>query len=121
VTEPEIQIATGRERRPVAGVDTIIAEMREEFYVEIGGERTLLMRPFARSLRALAEEQARSLGEDLHHAEFVITTSPATVQARGALHDCDACRAGVRRALRTLRENPGTELLVGALYWAGRR
>ena len=119
MSEPEFRIATGRERRPISGMDTVIATVREDLYAEVGGQRTLLMRPFARALRGLAEKSARDLGEVLHHAEFVITSSPTTVQARGSMHDCDSCRAGVRRALRALREQPDTELLVGALYWAG--
>jgi hypothetical protein len=103
----------------VTGADTIIATMPQAFYVELGDGPTLVMQPFARWLRQLSEAQASSLGEQLHHAEFVITTSPSVVQARGSMHDCDECRAGVQAALRSLRDHPDQELLVGALYWAG--
>lgn len=121
MSEPEIHIRTDLESRPVSGMDTLIATMPEGFYVEFGvpGDRALKIQQFGVWLRKLSESQAKSLGEELHHADFVITTSPATVQARGAMHDCETCRSGVRMALRKLREQPDRELLVGALYWAG--
>lgn len=104
----------------MSGMDTLIATMPEGFYVEIvRGDRALKIQQFAEWLRKLSEAQAANLGEELHHADYVITTNPATVQARGAMHDCETCRSGVRMALRKLRENPERELLVGALYWAG--
>lgn len=120
MSEPEFVVATGRESRPIVGMDTLIAVMRNDFYIEINGQRTLLVGPFGKSLRQLSEASAWNLGEVLHHAEFVITTSPSTVQARGLMHDCDSCRDGVRRALQKLNESPETEMLVGSLYWAGK-
>jgi hypothetical protein len=99
-------------------VDTLIVAMPEDFYIDVQGERTLLIQPFTRALRRLMEQQAENLGEQLHHAELWITTSPSVVWAKGSMHDCDACRAGVRRALRELREKPDRELIVGVLYWA---
>jgi hypothetical protein len=121
MSEPALHIRTGREDRKISGMDTLIATMPQGFYAEFGvpGERALKIQQFGEWLRKLAESQAKNLGEELHHADFVITTSPTTVQARGAMHDCEKCRAGVRSALRVLRENPERELLVGALYWAG--
>jgi hypothetical protein len=117
--EPVISIRTAREKRPISGADTAIATMPQALYADIGGEKTLLLRKLGVFLRNQSEQFAADIGEELHHAEWVITTSPATVQARGQLHDCEKCRAGVRAALRKLRENPGEELLVGTLYWAG--
>jgi hypothetical protein len=119
MTEPELHIHTDREKRPVSGMDTVIAAMPEQFYIDVRGERSLALTQFGRWLRKLAEKMATDIGEELHHADFVITTEPSVVQSRGSMHDCDTCRAGVRRALRALRENPNQELLVGLLYWAG--
>jgi hypothetical protein len=98
-----------------------MAVMREEFYYEFDGEKVLMIQPFMRSMRRLCEEFAESLGEELHHAEIVITTNPSVVQAKGSMHDCDKCRAAVRKALRMLRVNPDQELIVGVLYWAAPR
>jgi hypothetical protein len=119
MAEPTFSVMTDRIDRPVAGVDTTILTMPTQFYVTIGdGPPALAVRQFIKAMRDLAEGQAAALGEELHHAEFVITADPVVVEARGALHDCEDCRAGVRRALRSLRENPGQEMVVGTLYWA---
>jgi hypothetical protein len=101
-------------------MDTCIATMPKQFTADVGdGEHAVLLPQLVRFLRPMFEEFATNLGEELHHAEFVITTDPSTVQAKGSMHDCDECRAGVRRALRALKQHPDRELIVAALYWAG--
>jgi hypothetical protein len=120
MSEPEYHVRTERWGRAVSGMDTMIATMPKTFYAPgPDGAPALMVRVFGHWLRLIAEKMAADIGEELHHADFVITTEPSVVQARGSMHDCPTCRAGVRRALRSLRENPATELLVGALYWAG--
>jgi hypothetical protein len=119
MTTPELRVHTGREHREISGMDTAIAVMPDEFYVDVEGERTLVIQPFMRMLSKLSEKLARDIDEELHHAEWLITTDPSVVQAKGSMHDCDECRTGVRKALRSLRVYPNKELLVGALYWAG--
>jgi hypothetical protein len=119
VSDAELHIHTELADRSIIGMDTFIATMPEAFYVDVAGSRSLKIQQFGRWLRALSEQQARNVGEQLHHADYVITTSPSTVEARGSMHDCESCRAGVRSALRKLIENPTGELIVGSLYWAG--
>jgi hypothetical protein len=118
-TTPDLSVRTGREYREISGMDTAIAAMPDEFYIDVEGERTLMIQPFMQMVRKLSEKMATDIGEELHHADWIITTDPAVVQAKGSMHDCDVCRAGVRAALRSLRVYPDKELMVGALYWAG--
>lgn len=116
----ELRIETGLGNRAVIGADTTIGPVPREFWVSINGEPpALAIRQLGASLRRLAEQSAARIGERLHHAEFAITKNPATVEARGAMHDCAECRAGVQRALRMLAENPDEDLFVGNLFWAG--
>lgn len=103
----------------IAGGDGLVARVPDGFYVTMDGEKALDLRRVGPALRTLAMEQAANLGEDLHHAEFVLTTDPATVESHGNMHPgCPECEAGVRAALRALRANPEQEFLVGQLFWA---
>lgn len=115
--ELEVIGVDGMSDHEISGFDTTILVMPKQFYVA----GALAVIQFGRFLRELANQQAADLGERLHHADFVITTDPAVVQSRGSMHDCDECRAGVQQALRILRENPKEELIIGQLYWAGRK
>jgi predicted PP-loop superfamily ATPase len=119
VNDLEIQIRTDLEVREIGGVDTIIAKMPKDFVAEIDGEEYFLLEYATKALRALAEWSAKNIEENLHHADFYITMSKSTVQAKGGMHNCDSCRAGVRRGLRELEKEPDVPLVVGVLYWAG--
>lgn len=115
----KLNVITGREAVEIIGGDTVIVPVPDRFYVEVEGAPALDVRRVGREIRQLAEEQASSLGEVLHHAEFVLTTDRATVESHGNMHPgCAECEAGVRNALRALDEKPGHELLVGQLFWA---
>jgi hypothetical protein len=115
-------VATGREDRAISGMDSIILNVPDGAYVTVDdGPPALNVRGFSRFLRELAESQAHRLGEELHHAEFRITTDPSIVESWGTTHDCEECRAGTNAALRRLREAPQTPLLVGLLYWGRMR
>jgi hypothetical protein len=114
-----IVVATGREHRPVTGDDTTILAVPEDFYIPVEGSSALDVVGLSRFLRRLCEAQAAELGEELHHADFLITTDPAVVQENGITHDCDRCRTSLAEALAFLAAHPNTELLVGQLFWAG--
>lgn len=103
----------------IGGTDTTILALPEGFYVELEKHgRALLVQPLSRFLSSLANKQAADLGERLHHAEFVLTNDPSVIESRGSVHDCEECRAGVKRALRFLKEHPEHEMIVGQLFWA---
>lgn len=119
MSDLELVLEALNDDRPITGMDTSICSVPGAAFAEIEGEKTIVMRPFLDWLQRVSRAQAAAIGEELHHAEWVMTNSPSTVQARGAMHDCDECRAGVRRALQMLREQPDRMLLVGSLYWAG--
>lgn len=102
----------------VGGFDSVIALAPEELYVEVEGNRTLVMNRLATLLQSLSEDGARTVNERLHHAEWVLTSDPELVRTKGLAHDCAACRSGVDQATAYLRENPDGEVLVGMLYWA---
>lgn len=88
-------------------------------YVTDDGEKVLSMPALRVLLRVLSHSSAENLGEQLHHADWILTSDPAEIEARGLqLHDCPACHAGVQRAHAALREDPTMEILVGLLYWA---
>jgi hypothetical protein len=108
------------DERPISGFDTTIFHMDREFYATIDGEPALRMQPFMRWLRSIALREATRMGEVLHHADFALTTSLATIESWGLMHDCDRCRAAVQDAIRLLQADPDKELIVGQLYWAGR-
>lgn len=114
-----LNIHTERAGRSVIGADTTILSMPPHFIVDIGQGPTLVADALGKFLRNLAEKQATDLGEELHHANFVVTKDPATVEALGSMHDCEQCRAGVQEALRRLRDEPETDMIVGQLFWAG--
>jgi hypothetical protein len=102
---------------PPSGFDSVIAVMPSEFYVQIDdGEPAFAAVQFARYVRDLSEDQARRMGERLHHAEWINTRDPEVVRQRGLMHDCDECRAWVEKALSLIAE--GNELMVGQLWWA---
>lgn len=98
----------------IVGLDTMIAVVPDVYIVD----GVINVTGLERLLRDQSEQAARNLGEYLHHADFVLTTDPVTVEKKGAVHDCDVCREGVLRALQHLRENPTVDLAVGTLYWA---
>lgn len=114
------RVATGREDRPVAGTDSCIASVPPGVYVDLGDGPVIDVQRLGRVLRALSEKSATDLGEELHHAVWVITGDPEVVESKG-MHDpeCGHCRSGVDQALGHLAAHPGAELLVGTLYWAG--
>ena len=124
-----ISIVTGREHRPVTGGDTTILAVPPRFYIdtsELGPELdigpALSMRSLSSFLRDLAERQASDLGDELHHAEFVVTRDPDVVQAKGVLDDhrgCPECEDGLAAALKYMLGHPDTDMLVGQLFWAG--
>jgi hypothetical protein len=114
----DVKLTVGGSKRAIVGLDTTILVLPDEAWVDVAGTRALAIQPLGRFLLRLAEHQAADLGEALHHADFVVTRSSATVESRGAVHDCDECRAAVRAALRLLREEPERDLVVGTLYWA---
>jgi hypothetical protein len=115
--DPSITIQWELQDTSIGGVDTLIAVVPDGYYVTINDEKSLLLVQVIKSVRALIEDQGIKLGEIPHHAEIYFTTNPSVVQAKGSMHDCEACRAGIRRGLRQLKENPDKELMVGIIYW----
>lgn len=115
----EIAILTERMNRPIIGGDTTIFGLPDSYQRQLDEHDALDVVDLGRLLSAVAEQQAIDLGDELHHADFVVTTDPLMVMERGAMHDCDVCRAGVNSALRALKEHPEQSLVVGVLYWAG--
>ncbi len=114
-------VRTRIEDRPVDGAESMIVVMPPGLYVTVGDKPALHMRRFGRLIRQLSEAGAHLVEEDLHHAEWVITTDPAVVEERG-MHghpECASCRNGTNVALEALATDPEQELLVGTLYYAG--
>ncbi|HEX3388834.1 MAG TPA: hypothetical protein VHT94_07335 [Streptosporangiaceae bacterium] len=120
MSEPLIQIRTAREGAEPSGFDTAIALVPERWYVTVNGKRALLAQLAGRELRDLSEDQAASIGEVLHHADWILAGNPDDVRRFGMMHDCATCRAGVDQALAYLSEHPGAEVAVGQLYWAAQ-
>lgn len=122
--ETTITVQTHRAKQKIIGYDTTILPMPERFYVGVpegtlGGRTTGLdLQRFSMWLHRVADKMASDIGEILHHAEFIVTTSVTTVEVLGRMHDCDTCREGVRNAVTIMHEHPGTEMIVGQLYWA---
>lgn len=118
---PVYHVRTTREHRPVTGADSCIATVPPGLYVKVdNGPPALDVRRLGRSLRRLSEEMAGNIGEELHHADWVITQDPKVVEEVG-MHGrpgCGKCRSGVDQALALLAHRK-EDLLVGALYWAG--
>lgn len=124
-----ISIATGREDRPVSGGDTMIMGLRPEFYVdtsELGGDLdigpALSIKELSSFLRQASERAAKRLGDELHHAEWVVTRDPDVLRDKGILdthRGCAECEDGLAAALAHLVTHPDTDLLVGQLFWAG--
>ena len=115
-----IVVSTGREHHPVIGGDSAILKVPLEFYVGVSDSKPgLAAVPFTDFLRQFAEAEAKAVGEELHHAEFVVTTDPEVVQELGILHDCADCRDSVRAILGFMASNQGRQVVVGHLFWAG--
>lgn len=116
---PVFRVHTRVQHRAISGKDSIIAEVPDRLYVTHAGRRVIVVQLLGRVLRRLAEESATSIGEVLHHAEFVITDDAAKVEELGMCGRpyCARCRASVDQALACLaaKKEP---LLVGTLYWA---
>lgn len=113
----KLTVMTRAEGEP-AGYDSAIIKVPARWYGTVGGERGLLAQLVGRELREGSERIAAGMGENLHHAEWTITSDPAEVRTLGLMHDCVTCRAGVDQALTFLRENPAGEVAVGQLWWA---
>jgi hypothetical protein len=122
VTEEPFFVLMGESDRNVSGRDTVIATLdHDALYATINGTDTLLVTRFSRLIQAMAEMRAgEAVGEVLHHGDFFITTDAERVRELGMLHDCEDCRAGVDRALASLAEHPGADVVIGQLYWAGK-
>ena len=73
-----------------------------------------------RDLSQRSAATAAGMGEELHHAEWTVTSDPGEVRTLGLMHDCAACRAGVDQAVAYLRDNPGGQVAVGQLWWRQR-
>src|SRR4051794_29273800 len=95
----DIKVTTDRGERPVSGFDSVIVKAPGWMYIELGSRRALNGSQLAKYLRDISEQQAKAIGEELHHANWVVTSDPNTVRTKGMLHDCAACRAGVDQAL----------------------
>lgn len=115
--EPSYTVMTTETGEP-SGMDSTILRMPALFYVDVDGERTLVITSFQRFLLALARKSASDLGERLHSGEFVVTADPATVQAWSTRDHCPRCREATEAALREMAHNPAQEWIVGHLYWA---
>jgi hypothetical protein len=114
----KLTVMTGAEGEPT-GFDSAIASVPTRlWHVTETGERILLLSVARRELRELSEKLAANISERLHHADWVITADPDEVAALGMMHDCATCRGGVDRALARMREEPGTDMAVGQLWWA---
>lgn len=112
--EFSVQTAQSMSGKKIIGMDTTIFVLPKAMMLE----GVIVMNWVGQLARALSEKQAADLGEVVHHADFVVTTDPSVVQARGIMHDCDACRDALRKAHRTLRETPDWPLVIGSLYWS---
>lgn len=115
----KLSITTRAQGEP-SGFDSAIVRAMPGWYAVVDGRRAFLAQVAGRDLGDASEHLAAGLGERLHHAEWTVTGDPAEVKTLGLMHDCAACRAGVDQALAFLRENPGSEVAVGQLWWAGR-
>src|SRR3954452_15348055 len=81
---PVFTVRTLNGARPVDGAESLIATMPDRLYRRAGGTVVGLdVRELGRLLRGLSESAAHLVGEDLHHAEWVITDDPAVVEERG--------------------------------------
>lgn len=101
-----------------AGFDSAIIIVPARWYATVDGDRAFIAQLAGRDLRERSERIASDMGEQLHHAEWTITSDPAEVRTLGQMHDCATCRAGVDQALAYLRDNPDGEVAVGQLWWA---
>lgn len=113
-------IPTHRGARPVIGHDSAIASIPPDVYVDLGDGPVIHAQRLGHVLRGLSESGAANIGEELHHADWIMTSDPATVERLG-MHEpgCIDCRKGVVAALEWLAAHPEGELLVGVLHWAG--
>lgn len=106
--------------RQVIGHDSCIVAVPDELYTQLDGPAVLEVTRLGIELRRLSEDQARNIGQLLHHADWVITADPAVVERLGMTEaDCDRCRTSVEKTLAFLAEHEGREVLIGMLYWAG--
>lgn len=112
----KISIPTGAEGDP-AGYDSVIIKAPDRWYVTVDGRRAFLARVAIRDLRQRSMDDAKSIGEELHHADWTVTSDPAEVRTLGLVHDCASCRAGIDQALAFLRDNPDGQVAVGQLWW----
>lgn len=102
----------------VVGQDSTVLSLPPEFGVEAGG--VLNIGGLTAFLRRLVEVQAAALGERLHHADFRLTTNADyAVEVAVTVHDCIVCRAAAKEVREFMAANPGQQMLVGMLYWAG--
>ncbi len=117
----EFRVNVAAPDRPVTGSDSCILVVPDDVYVRTtpDAEPALNVRAVHAVLRQVGDDAAARLGEQLHHAEWVITSDPELVEKLG-IHSpgCLTCRAGVDQALAHLAAGGGP-LLVGTLYWAG--
>ena len=102
----------------MSGGDSAIAILPDWAYVEVFGEPAVNITALARWARQTSQAMATNLGEELHHADWVITSDPAVLRA-AQMHDCQECQDSQARALAWMSTHPGGEMLVGQLFWAG--
>lgn len=114
--EYRVETVHSIKEEPIGGLDTTIFSIP----AEVISDGVIVVTWLAQYSRTLAEKQADELHEVFHHGEFVLTSDPAVIQARGIMHDCEACRTAVRSAMRVLRDDPDRQLVVGNLYWQER-
>lgn len=113
-------VRTRAEGKPVTGMEAMIVRVPAGVYVAGLGGPVLHVRRLGAALRQFSLTGAAGVGEELHHAQWVITQDLAVIEDVG-MHGypgCVSCRAMVDKALTDVATNH-QDLLVGELYWAG--
>lgn len=104
------------------GGDTTILTCPREFLAKLDdGPEAVLVIQLGRFLRDLSNQQARDLDSIIHHAEFRVTNSIATIEQYGIFEgheECLDCQRGVLVAVEYLKNHPEQVFIVGQLHWA---
>jgi hypothetical protein len=121
VADPWVFRVIGTDTRlGAAGSEAMLLPVPARWYGIVDGRPALIAAVVSRELRELSDAGAASVGEQLHHADWVITADPAQIRQVGQDTDhpgCEQCRAGTVKALAWLAAHPGGEVAAGVLHW----
>lgn len=107
----------GDDRREPSHVDVAIVKVPDEVFMEFDGQQRLVVPVLREFLKGGTKNVVDGEGEQLHHADWLVTTDPDVIRSRnGQPSCCAACSAAIDQTLAYVADT-GKPVLIGHFYY----